>query len=198
VDESAGPEKTRRRFAGDLMVPVLLLAAIAGWFLLAQQPAVVSQVASTVVPTASPTVEPDEAAATPFGLPGLATPWAEVVPETPPPVVATAVVPEPIVPLGPPAGASFRAGDVVSFYWAWPRTLTATQRFALYGATGERLQLLGTVAEANLGTLYQLQIPVETFGEQTGSYQWWIVLEDEASTGTIGASEPRPLAILGG
>lgn len=198
MGESGGQDRQRRRLPGDLMAPVILLVAIGGWFWLAQQPVIISQATATVAPTAAPTVALGDPVATPAGLPGLATPWSAAEPVTPPPVVATPVVPEPIALLGPPAGASFRAGDVVSFYWAWPHSLTATQRFALYGATGESLQLLGTVAEANLGTLYQLQVPVEEFGEEAGSYQWWIVLEDEASAGTIGASEPRPLAIVGG
>ena len=198
MDTGSGPPAGRWA-AGRLVAPLLLLAAIGGWYWLAQTArpptaaATPALTATTGAPATAAQATPAPTSA-PQGLVGLATPWGAAGLEPTPTATAAAVVAGGIVLYGPPAGSSFGAGDEVSFYWGWPEALADGQRFVLYLLLAGERRPLGQVDEANLGRVYHLRVPVE----QTGDFRWEIVLEDAANGATIGASENRALRVIGG
>lgn len=185
-----------------MIVPILLLAAIGGWFWLGQTAAPVTGATPTApspvaTPDATALVATAEAPAEAALLAGAATPWGaaglEPTATAPPPVVAAAA-PGTITVFGPPAGSRFRAADAVVFYWDWPEALAEGQRFVLYLVAAEGRRPLGQVDEANLGRAYQLRAPV---GE-AGDFRWEVVLEDGSTGAIIAASEPRAIITLDG
>lgn len=184
-----------RRSAGRLIVPLLLLLAIGGWYWLAQTAGPSPTVAlPTVAATAAAPASTVVAATTaPQGLVGLATPWGAAGLEPTAAATAPAVAAGAIVLYGPPAGSNFGVGDAVSFYWDWPDALADGQRFVLYLLIADERRALGQVEEANLGRVYHLRVPVE----ETGDFRWEIVLEDATTGATIGASENRAIRVIG-
>lgn len=185
--------------AARLVVPLLLLLAIGGWYWLSQ-PAVPAPAVATLAATplrATAIAEQPSAASTaaPQGLIGQATPWGAAGLEPTATAMATAAViaPGAITLYGPPAGSRFGAGDAVSFYWSWPDALAEGQRFVLYLVSAGERRPLGEVDEANLGRAYHLRVPVE----ETGDFLWEVVLEEAATGATIGASESRAISIIG-
>lgn len=194
--------KGKGRLARDLALPVVLLLAIGVWFWLSQPRAAAP---ATLAPAQStPSAAGTSLAATPEarGLEGLATPWAvagapgEATAAPTPTAVPGA--PEPIALLGPPAGSLFRRADTVSFYWQWPGELAAEQRFVVYIAAAGQPVALAEVVEANLGAVFQAQAPAGSMVDEATQYQWWVILEDEATGTTIGQSAPRTIGFTGG
>ncbi len=186
-----------------LVIPLLLLLAIGGWYWLSQSVApapAVATLATATQPGATPLrataiAEQPAAASTaaPQGLIGQATPWGAAGLEPTATATVAVVAPGAIALYGPPAGSRFGAGDAVSFYWSWPDALAEGQRFVLYLVSGDERQPLGQVDETNLGRAYQLRVLVE----ETGEFRWEVVLEDAATGATIGASENRAISIMG-
>lgn len=202
MDDAKTAEPARQRLARTLAVPILLLAALGGWFWLGQQAApsapatAVAARPSATTPATRPPDAPPIATAAEM-LVGLATPWgaAGLEPTATATAAASAVfAPGSIDVYGPPAGSRFRAADAVTFYWSWPDELADGQRFVVYLITVEGRQSLGELDEANMGRAYQLSAPVG----QTGDFRWEVVLEDSATGETIGRSEPRTIGIVGG
>ena len=202
LEEGDAPQNGRRRTVVNLLTPLLLLLALGGWYWLSRP------VAPTPVTTASgPTTTAATGAATPnlsseataapaqaIGLVGLATPWGAAGLEPTATATVSAVAPGAIALFGPPSGSRFRAADAVTFYWSWPDELADGQRFVVYLLDAAERRPLGELDEANMGRAYQLSAPVG----QTGDFRWEVVLEDEATGATIGRSEPRTIAIVGG
>lgn len=202
MDDAKTAEPARQRLARTLAVPILLLAALGGWFWLGQQAApsapatAVAARPSATTPATRPPDAPPIATAAEM-LVGLATPWgaAGLEPTATATAAASAVfAPGSIDVYGPPAGSRFRAADMVTFYWSWPDELADGQRFVVYLLDATQRQPLGELDEANMGRAYQLSAPVG----QTGDFRWEVVLEDEATGATIGRSEPRTIVIVGG
>lgn len=191
-----------RQRAGHLVVPAVLLLAIAAWYWLAQSAAPAPPVAAVTRPGAPAATAPPPGAtpaatglaAVPGALVGLATPWDAAGLGPTPTATVVVVATAPITLHGPPAGSRFGPDNAVSFYWSWPGELEDGQRFVLYLITDEVRRQLGEVNEANLGRAYGLSAPV---GE-AGNFRWEVVLEDETTGATIGVSESRALVIIGG
>jgi hypothetical protein len=184
-----------------LAVPILLLAALGGWFWLGQQAAPVAPATAVAArPSDEAATTSSDAAQTPAAtaaemLVGLATPWGAAGLEPTATAEPSAVVaPGAIAVYGPPAGSRFRAGDTVVFYWSWADELAEGQRFVLYRVADDGRQVLGQVDEANLGRVYQLRASVG----QAGDFRWEVVLEDESTGAIIAASEARALSALDG
>jgi len=185
-----------------VVIPLLLLLAIGGWYWLSQSavPAPAAGSQSTAMPPRVTTTAARPAASTaaPQGLIGQATPWGAAGLEPTAAATVAAVAPAAvalgaIALYGPPAGSRFGVGDAVSFYWSWPDALAEGQRFVLYLVSAGERRPLGQVDEVNLGRIYQLRVPVE----ETGDFRWEVVLEDAATGATIGASENRAISLIG-
>ncbi len=202
VDEAKTPERTRQRLAQTLIVPILLLAALGGWFWLGQQaaPGAPATMVATRASAAAATTAPPDAAQLPAPtaaalLVGPATPWGAAGLEPTATAEPSAVVAPGLIGVyGPPAGSRFRAADEVVFYWSWPDDLAEGQHFVLYLIAADGRQALGQVAEVNLGRAYQLRAPV---GE-AGDFRWEVVLEDESTGAIIAASEARAIIAMDG
>jgi len=203
VEDASPPQGARQRLGQTLIVPILLLAAIGGWFWLGQTAAPVTGATPTApspvaTPDATALVATAEAPAEAALLVGPATPWGAAGLEptaTPLPTAAPGVAAPGIIGVfGPPAGSRFRAADAVVFYWTWPQELAEGQRFVLYLVAAEGRRPLGQVDQANLGRAYQLRAPV---GE-AGDFRWEVVLEDGSTGAIIAASEPRAIITLDG
>lgn len=202
MDDAKTAEPARQRLARTLAVPILLLAALGGWFWLGQQAApsapataVAARPSATTAATRPPDAPPIATAAE--MLVGLATPWgaAGLEPTATATAAASAVfAPGSIDVYGPPAGSRFRAADEVVFYWGWPDELAEGQRFVLYLVATDRRRPLGQVDELNLGRAYQLRVPV---GE-AGDFRWEVVLEDESTGAIIAVSEARAIIAMDG
>lgn len=130
-----------------------------------------SQSAITSTPTAQPTVQ---ATATPI-----------------PTIPADAI----ITLLGPPAGSTFAEAHLVTFYWSWPLPLTDGQQFVVYAANGGETYQLGTVAEPNLGTNYQLTVALGERLGGSGQFQWQTRLETAVSNLVLATSENRNIRL---
>lgn len=198
MDEAKKPEAARQRLAQTLVVPILLLAVLGGWFWLGQQ-AAPGAPATVVAARPSPhatTAPPPAVAPTAAGLlVGPATPWgAAGLEPTATAAPSAAVPPGTIGVYGPPAGSRFRAADAVVFYWSWPDELAEGQRFVLYLLAADGRRALGQVDEVNLGRAYQLRAVV---GE-AGDFRWEVVLEDEATGAIIAASDARAIISIDG
>ncbi len=160
MDEAKTPEPTRQRLAQTLIVPILLLAALGGWFWLGQQaaPGAPATIVAARPSAAAATTAPPDAAQLPAPtaaalLVGPATPWGAAGLEPTATAEPSAVVaPGTIDVYGPPAGSRFRAADEVVFYWSWPDDLAEGQHFVLYLIAADGRQALGQVAEVNLGS----------------------------------------------
>ena len=203
MDEVKPPEPARQRLAQTLIAPILLLAALGGWFWLGQQAAQgVPATAVAARPSAAVTSVTTTTAATPDAAPtvaallvGPATPWgAAGLEPTATAEPSAALPPGTIGVYGPPAGSRFRAADAVVFYWNWPEALAEGQRFVLYLIAAYGRQALGQVDEANLGRAYQLRATVG----QVGDFRWEVVLEDESTGAIIAASEARTIIAIDG
>ena len=202
MDEAKTPERTRQRLAQTLIVPILLLAALGGWFWLGQQaaPGAPATMVAARPSAAAATTAPPDAAQLPAPtaaalLVGPATPWGAAGLEPTATAEPSAVVAPGLIGVyGPPAGSRFRAADEVVFYWSWPDDLAEGQHFVLYLIAADGRQALGQVAEVNLGRAYQLRAPV---GE-AGDFRWEVVLEDESTGAIIAASEARAIIAMDG
>lgn len=117
-------------------------------------------------PAASVTLLPTSTLHTATPLP-TTTAVPTLIPTIPPGMAITL--------LGPP-NESALAGDSITFYWNWPLMLDETQHFAVYLRIGDEEQLLGVVAEPNVGSVYRLQAGTEPEWE-TAPVQWQVRLE---------------------
>ena len=197
MQEGNGQESAQRRSIVTLVMPLLLLAALGGWYWLSRSvpPPAAGPTPVLSMTTAAPAIaEATPAAAGTVGLVGLATPWGAAGLEPTATATVSIVAPAAIAVLGPPAGSRFRAADAVTFYWSWPDELADGQRFVVYVLDAGERRPLGEVDEANLGRAYQLRAAVG----QAGDFRWEVVLEDGATGEIIGRSEPRTIAIVGG
>ena len=202
MQEGNAPESRRRQLAVNLLVPLVLLLALGGWFWLSRAVARPPAVTNASVPTLAATslagtsrpLSDTTATGQDVGLVGLATPWGAAGLEPAPTATLSVVAPGTIALFGPPASSRFRAADMVTFYWSWPDELADGQRFVVYLLDATQRQPLGELDEANMGRAYQLSAPVG----QTGDFRWEVVLEDVATGATIGRSEPRTIGIVGG
>ena len=203
MPEGNEQEHPRQRPVVSLLTPLLLLLALGGWYWLSRTVAPPPVVTTASVPTAAATrraATPAPSNSTPMatgetlGLVGLATPWGAAGLEPTATATASAIAPRASAVFGPPAGSRFRTADAVTFYWSWPDVLADGQRFVVYVVDADERRPLGELDEANLGRAYQLRAPVG----QTGDFRWEVVLEDGATGATIGRSEPRTIAIVGG
>jgi hypothetical protein len=128
------------------------------------------------------------------GGPGEPTPTAETVAEGDGPV---------IVLQGPPPGSSFNLGDTIAFYWQAVGELAPQWRMTLYIESDGSRAAAGSVARANLGPGFRLDVvagPDAESGDivdQAGSYRWFVALEDSDTGAIIGQSEQRPLVVVG-
>ena len=200
MDEAKTPEPARQRLARTLIVPILLLAALGGWFWLGQQaapgaPATAVAARPNATAAATRPLDAPPLATAAEMLVGLATPWGAAGLEPTATATPSAVVaPGSIDVYGPPAGSRFRAADEVAFYWSWPDELAEGQRFVLYLVATDRRRALGEVDELNLGRAYQLRAAV---GE-AGDFRWEVVLEDESTGAIIAVSEARAISAIDG
>jgi hypothetical protein len=198
VQEGNGQESAHQRSTITFVMPLLLLAALGGWYWLSRSvppPAAIGPTPALSVATAAPAAaEATPVAEGTVGLVGLATPWGAAGLEPTATATVSVVAPGAIAVLGPPAGSRFRAADAVTFYWSWPDELADGQRFVVYVLDAGERRPLGEVDEANLGRAYQLRAAVG----QAGDFRWEVVLEDGATGEIIGRSEPRTIAIVGG
>ena len=200
MDEAKTPESARQRLARTLIVPILLLAALGGWFWLGQQtapgaPATAVATRPNATAAATRPLDAPPLATAAEMLVGLATPWGAAGLEPTATATPSAVVaPGSIDVYGPPAGSRFRAADEVAFYWSWPDELAEGQRFVLYLVATDRRRALGEVDELNLGRAYQLRAAV---GE-AGDFRWEVVLEDESTGAIIAVSEARAIIAMDG
>lgn len=96
--------------------------------------------------------------------------------------------------LGPPSGSSLPATAAVTFYWQWSAPLIEGQRFVVYLLDEESERPLGVVTEPNLGTHYQLSVPLGD-SVTTGAYRWQIRLEHADPPYTYLSSATRALVI---
>lgn len=198
MQEGNGQESALHRSMITLIIPLLLLAALGGWYWLSRSvaaPVAAGPTAALSTATAAPAAdEATPVAEGTVGLVGLATPWGAAGLKPTATATVSAVAPGAIAVWGPPAGSRFRAVDAVTFYWSWPDAPADGQRFVVYVLDANGRRPLGEVDEANLGRAYQLSATVG----QAGDFRWEVVLEDRATGATIGRSEPRTIAIVGG
>ncbi len=202
MDEAKTPEPARQRLAQTLIMPILLLAALGGWFWLGQQaaPGAPATIMAARPSAAAATTAPPDATQLPAStaaalLVGPATPWgAAGLEPTATAAPSAAVAPGTIGVYGPPAGSRFRAADAIVFYWHWSDELAQGQRFVVYLITADGRQALGQVDEVNLGRAYQLRAPVG----KAGDFRWEVVLEDDSTGAIIAASEARAIILIDG
>ncbi len=101
--------------------------------------------------------------------------------------------------LGPPDDSLFlldSANNVVSFYWAWPQTLSEDQRLVLYIRVGEQDTPLGALEEPNMGNAYRWQEDMTAFMDTAVPIQWLVKLQTVSDPQLVLAeSEARTLRL---
>ena len=136
----------------------------------------------------------------PAALATLAPPTA-----TPTATPTPAPTPRPTLPpdaaitlLGPPDGSVFSAAAPLSLYWTWPYPLHEDEYFAVYLAAAGTEQLLGRLAEPNLGAGYRWQILPDVFTGLGADLAWQIRLESTLADAPLLSSETRTVRLIGG
>ena len=120
MQEGNAPESRRRQLAVNLLVPLVLLLALGGWFWLSRAVARPPAVTNASVPTLAATslagtsrpLSDTTATGQDVGLVGLATPWGAAGLEPAPTATLSVVAPGTIALFGPPTSSRFRAADI--------------------------------------------------------------------------------------
>ncbi|MEM7116626.1 MAG: hypothetical protein AAF614_29600 [Chloroflexota bacterium] len=177
-----------------ILMPLIVLLFILAAINLLSKPQTVVSIQPTSLPTTTATAAP------PTLTPAAVSPTE--------PAQETAVLPRPtsqptvtatpfpdssgITLLGPPADSTLIQKNPIPFYWSWPHPLAESDFFVVYLRQEGEEVVLGSVAEPNLGQIYQLVATSPVWGEAS----WFVRLESRETAVFLQESPARPIQIV--